>query len=78
MLYKGTMNDLRDAGKKAKDLIKSEELRHVVYAYASKEFPEQIIVLDWKPLKFKTDSEFESYVKEATEQAEMIYAVHAL
>ena len=77
MLYKGTIEDLRDAGKRAKQILKDYSLAHVVYAYSLKISPNEIHLLDWSPLEFKTDKEFNDYLKLAEPHAAMIYAVHA-
>lgn len=78
MLFNGTMQDLRNAAKNARALMRAEKLRHVVYAYKSKEHPADIMVLDWEPLKFKTDAEFEAYIKISEPHTVMMYAVHAI
>lgn len=75
--YEGTMEDLRNTGKRAKQILKEKELAHVVYAYATKKQPYKIHIMDWKPLEFKTDKEFDNYLKLAEPRASIIYAVHA-
>lgn len=77
LLYAGTMKDLVNTGKKAKQTLKEEGLAHIVYAYATKDRPFEIHLMDWQPLKFKTDKAFNAYLKLAEPEAAMIYAVHA-
>ena len=77
LLYTGTWQDLIDLGKRAKLILKEKKLTHVVYAYATKDRPNDIHLLDWKPLEFDTDESFNNYLKLAEPEAAMIYAVHA-
>lgn len=77
LLYVGTMEDLRNTGKQARQILKEKGLAHVVYAYSTKEHPHDIHLMSWKPLEFKTDKEFNDYLKLAEPEAAMIYAVHA-
>lgn len=77
VLYTRTMQDLIDLGKRAKQTLKEKDLAHIVYAYSTKERPHEIHLLEWKPLEFKTDKEFDDYLKLAEPEAAMIYAVHA-
>lgn len=77
LLYAGTMQDLRDIGKRAKQTLKEKGLAHIVYAYSTKEHPHEIHLLDWSPLEFKTDKDFNNYLRLAEHEAAMIYAVHA-
>lgn len=77
VLYTATMQDLVDLGKRAKRILKEKNLAHVVYAYATKEKPHEIHLLDWQPLEFDTDEKFNTYLKLAETEAAMIYAVHA-
>ena len=77
VLYTGTMKDLTDLGKYAKSVLKSKNLAHVVYAYSTKEKPFEIHLLDWSLLEFDSDEKFNTYLKLAEPEAEMIYEVHA-
>lgn len=77
LLYAGTWQDLINIGKRAKQTLKEKSLAHIVYAYSTKEHPHEIHLLDWNPLEFKTDKEFNDYLKLAEPEAAMIYAVHA-
>ena len=77
LLYERTMEDLRNVGRKAKQTLREKNLAHIVYAYSTKEAPHEIHLLEWKPLEFKTDKEFNDYLKLAEPEAAMIYAVHA-
>lgn len=72
--------DLRITAFHAKDYLKAKGFRHVVYAYIRKSAPDMIVVLDWdcSMVGFKTDQEFDTYLKAVAEDAIMIYAVHAL
>lgn len=70
------MNELLRWRKRAQRILKKKALAHVVYAYISKERPHETCILVWKPLEFKTDAEFDNYLKLAAPAAEMIYAVH--
>lgn len=76
MTCKEMMADLKYAAENAKRILKAENLRHVVYAYITKERPNETQILDWHPVKFKTDEEFEAYLKQAAPLAAMIYAIH--
>lgn len=76
MTCKERMADLKQAAENAKRILKAENLRHVVYAYIPKEHPNETHILDWHPVKFKTDAEFDAYVKQAAPLAELIYAIH--
>ena len=77
VLYTGTWQDLIDLGKRAKRILKEKKLAHVVYAYATKDRPNDIHLLDWQPLEFDTDERFYNYLKLAETEAATIYAVHA-
>lgn len=77
LLYAGTRQDLIDLGKRAKQILKEKDLAHVVYAYSTTDHPYEIHLIDWQPLEFKTDKEFNDYLKLAEPEAAMIYAVHA-
>lgn len=77
LLYAGTWQDLIDLGKRAKQILKEKDLAHVVYAYSTIDHPYEIHLIDWQPLEFKTDKEFNDYLKLAEPEAAMIYAVHA-
>ena len=77
VLYTGTWQDLIDCGKRAKLILKEKNLAHVVYAYATKNKPNEIHLLDWQPIEFDTDEHFYNYLKFAEPEAAMIYAVHA-
>lgn len=77
LLYAGTWQDLIDLGKRAKQILKEKDLAHVVYAYSTTDHPYEIHLIDWQPLEFKTDKEFNDYLKLAEPEAAMIYAVHA-
>ena len=76
MTCKEWMADLNSAAQNAKRILESENLKHIVYAYITKEAPNETHILDWHPVKFKTDEEFEAYLKQAAPLAAMIYAVH--
>jgi hypothetical protein len=77
VLYTGTWQDLIDCGKRAKLILKEKNLAHVVYAYVTKDKPNDIHLLDWQPIEFDTDEHFKNYLKFAEPEAAMIYAVHA-
>lgn len=77
LLYTGTKEDLVNTGKRAKQILREKNLAHIVYAYSTKEHPYEIHLLDWNPLEFKTDKDFDDYLKLAETEAAMIYAVHA-
>ena len=77
VLYHGTWQDLIDLGKQAKQILKEKKLAHVVYAYTTKDRPNDIHLLDWQPLEFDTDEKFCNYLKFAETEAAMIYTVPA-
>lgn len=70
--------DLQRVGMYARKVLKEENLRHVVYAYIEKANPTITNILDWGMVKFKSDAEFTEYLDRVEQEAEMIYAVHAL
>lgn len=71
------MKDLRNLAAHAKKILKEKNLNHVVYGYIMKGHSYEIHLIDWTPLEFKTDEEFDNYIKLAESNVEMIYAVHA-
>jgi hypothetical protein len=77
VLYTRTMQDLIDLGKRAKQILKEKKLAHVVYAYSTKEKPHEIHLMEWQPLEFDSDENFNTYLRLAEPEAAMIYAVHA-
>lgn len=78
-MYKGTFDDLRDAGREAKKALKENPThRHVVYAYIMKDAPDAIVVLDWWQMQiFTSDEAFDIWLRDVEADVEMIYAVHA-
>lgn len=78
MHYDDVMPDLRDAGLAANKALKEKSLRHVVYAYIEKNDPGNIYLLDRNMLEFKTDEQFDQYLRQAQDKVETLYAVHTL
>lgn len=78
MNYDDVTPDLRDAGLAASKALKEKRLRHVVYAYIEKNDPSNIYLLDRHMLEFKTDEQFDQYLRQAQNKVETLYAVHTL
>lgn len=76
-MHKGTYEDLRDAGKTARDHLKKHGFRHVVYAYTTKKNPDELRLLDWDMHGFETDADFNFWLNNVC-LIETVYAVHAL
>lgn len=81
-MYRGTFKDLRDAGKKAVNLLKNSGYRHVVYGYTEKSTGD-ICVFTWdhEMHTFNTDKHFTEWLNNLDEDMDditMIYAVHAI
>lgn len=78
MIYDDTAQDLRDIGIAAKKILKEKGARHIVYAFVEKSNPNTICLLDGNMLEFKTDEQFDSYLKQAQSDIETLYAVHTI
>lgn len=78
MIYDDAIQDLRDVGIAAKKMLKEKGARHIVYAFVEKSDPSTICLLDQNMLEFKTDEQFDSYLKQAQSDIETLYAVHTL
>lgn len=78
MNYDDIIPDLRDAGLAAGKALREKSLRHIVYAYIEKNNPGNIYLLDRNMLEFKTDEQFDRYLKQAHGEVETLYAVHNL
>ncbi|MGN1003832.1 MAG: hypothetical protein ACI4O5_03270 [Oscillospiraceae bacterium] len=76
MIYDDTEQDLRDAGFAARKALKESGARHVVYAYADKNDRDNIHLLGRDMLEFKTDEQFDRYLKQTQGDIEILYAVH--
>lgn len=78
MIYDDMAQDLRDIGIVARKMLKEKGARHIVYAFIEKNNPNTIRLLDRNMLEFKTDEQFDSYLKQAQSDIETLYAVHTL
>ena len=76
MIYDDSEQDLREAGFSARKVLKESGSRHVVYAYATKNARDKIHLLGHNMLKFKTDEQFDRYLKQAQSDIDILYAVH--
>ena len=70
--------DLQHVAQYAMNILKKEGFRHIVYAYIGKDDPNTTHILDWNLVKFRTDAEFDAYLKEVGNDVDMFYAVHGL
>ncbi len=78
MIYDDTDQDLRDSGLAARKKLKENGARHIVYALVKKSDPDTICLLGRNMLEFQTDERFDSYLKQAQDDIETLYAVHTI